>query len=92
MSESIMQDRKECYITHSTERLHKHHLMRGSHRKAAEKYGCWVWLRNDWHTDASYSIHNNPRLEMQLRQICQMNFEKIYGHEKWMQVFGKNYI
>lgn len=89
---SILQDRKECYVTHSTERLEKHHIMRGSRRKAAEKWGCWVWLRSDWHTGSSYAVHNNPRFEMQLKQICQMKFEELHGHETWMKVFGKNYL
>ncbi len=92
MADSILQDRKECYITHDTEGLHKHHIMRGSRRKAAEKWGCWIWLRADWHNMAAYGVHNNPRLEEQLRQICQMRFEELHWHDKWMEVFGKNYL
>jgi hypothetical protein len=92
MADSIMQDRKECFITHSTEGLDKHHIMRGSRRKAAEKWGCWVWLRHDWHNGAYYGVHNNPTLELQLKKLCQMRFEELYGHDKWMAVFGKNYI
>ena len=92
MADSIMQTSRECFVTHSTEGLHKHHIFRGSRRKAADKWGCWVWLRWDWHNGASYSAHNNPTFERQLKQLCQQEFEKRYGHEKFMTVFGKNYL
>ncbi len=92
MADSILQDRKECYITHDTDGLHKHHILRGGRRKAAEKWGCWIWLRYDWHNMAAYGVHNNPKLDEQLKQICQMKFEELYGHDKWMEVFGKNYL
>lgn len=90
--DSIMQDRKECYISKSTEGLHKHHVFRGSRRRASEKWGCWVWLRWDWHNGAHYGVHNNPELERWLMRECQKEFEKRYGHEKFMEVFGKNFL
>lgn len=92
MMDSIMQDRKECYICKDVHGLHKHHVFRGSHRKAAEKWGCWVWLRWDWHNGERYGVHNNPELERWLKRECQKEFEKRYGHEKFMEVFGKNYL
>ena len=42
--DSILQDRRECYITGATEGLHKHHVYAGSRRKAAE-HGAAAWLR-----------------------------------------------
>ena len=92
MSKSIMQEEKECYLTGATQGLHKHHIMRGSRRKQAETWGCWVWLRADWHTGTLYSVHEDKRLERQLQIECQQRFERLYGHEKWMRVFGKNYM
>lgn len=92
MSDSIMQDEKVCYLTGATEGLHKHHCMRGSQRKKAEEWGCWVWLRADWHVGTDYCVHADHQLEMCLRRECQRRFEERYGHEKWMQVFGKNYL
>ena len=92
MAKSLLQDEKKCYITGGTENLHQHHIFAGSRRRASDKWGCWVWLRWDWHNGASYGVHNNPALERQLKQLCQMEFEKLYGHEKFMEVFGKNYL
>ena len=92
MSKSIMQTQKKCFITGSTEGLNKHHIFKGPLRKAAEKYGCWVWLRYDWHNGASYGVHFNAQLDRDLKRLCQREFEKLHGHEKFMEVFGKNYL
>ena len=89
MSRSIMQAEKRCFITGATVGLDKHHCMHGSRRKAAEKWGCWVWLRHDIHM----RLHDiDKALDRQIQQECQHRFEALYGHEKWMQVFGKSYL
>lgn len=93
MAQSIMQDKKECYITGSTADLHKHHIYFGNpNRKHSEKYGCWVWLRSDWHNMAGYGVHFNKPFDFLLKQKCQREFEKRYSHEKFMEVFGRNYL
>ena len=44
---SIMQTRKECYITGSTYNLHKHHIFEGTGRRSqSEKYGCHLSVEN----------------------------------------------
>ena len=88
---SIMQDDKECYITHSTLGLHRHHIFGGAFRDKSEEYGCWVWLRHDYHVGTSYAVHHNKRLMNQLRMDCQKKFEELYGHDKFMEVFRKDY-
>ncbi len=93
MAKSIMQTDKECYITHSTSELHRHHIFYGNaNRKKSERYGCWVWLRSDWHNMADYGVHFNHGLDTYLKQECQRKFESIYGHEKFMSVFHRNYL
>lgn len=93
MSKSIMQSEKECYITHSTTGLHKHHIYGGANRNKSEKWGCWVYLRHEWHNTSNLGVHcGNTALDLELKQLCQMQFEKIYGHEKFMQEFGRNYL
>lgn len=37
-------------------------------------------------------VHFNRGLDMRIKQDMQRAFEKLYGHEKFMQVFGKNYL
>lgn len=93
MSKSIMQDEKECYLTGATEGLHKHHILHGTaNRKKAEQWGCWCWLRWDWHNMTRYSVHQDHNLDLKLKRECQMRFEALHGRETWMKVFGKNYL
>lgn len=93
MSKSIMQDSKECYITHRTEGLHKHHIFYGTaDRKKSEKYGCWVWLVPELHNASNSGVHFNKALDNELKQDCQKRFEEIYGHEKFMEIFGRNWL
>lgn len=84
-----MQDTKECYVTGATSWLDKHHDLHGPRRRAAEKWGCWVWLKHDIHM----ALHGgDTALDRRLKRECQSRFEELYGHEKWMQVFGKSYL
>ena len=92
MSKSIMQPdgEKVCYISGSRYNLDCHHCIPGTaNRKLSEKYGLTVWLRHDIHMD----LHErNNDLKMQLKQDAQRAFEEKYSHEKWMEVFGRNYL
>lgn len=92
MADSIMQTEKACLITGSTTQLCRHHIYASGRRKASEKWGCWVWLRYDWHNGASYGVHFNRDLDIRLKQQCQERFEKLYGHDKFMEVFGKSWL
>ena len=75
-------------MTGAERELDKHHCFHGSRRKAAEKWGCWVWLNHDVHMD----LHQrNTALDKQIKAECQKRFEELHGHETFMRVFGKNY-
>ena len=89
---SLLQAEKECYITGSTEGLHKHHIFFGPNRQNSEKYGCWVYLRADWHNMSDRGVHFNKELDLKLKREAQAAFEKKYDHEKFMEVFGRNYL
>ena len=89
MSSSILQDEKECYVTGSTQELDQHHIYHGPRRKAADKWGCWVWLKHEIHMRLHQS---DTELDRRLKRECQEAFEALYGHEKFMEVFGKSYL
>lgn len=90
---SIIQTKKECFITGDIYNLHKHHVFKGTaNRKLSEQYGLWVWLRADWHNLADYGVHFNKELDRKLKVLAQEKFEEKYGHNKFMEVFKKNYI
>lgn len=84
-----MQNDRKCYITGYQGELDMHHIFHGPRRKAADKYGCWVWLRHDIHME----LHDrNKELDRMLQKECQQRFEEIYSHQEFIDIFGKNYL
>lgn len=67
---------------------HVHHMLHGSRRKAADRYGLTCHLCRECHT----KLHDKGEHDRELEAIAQEAFEEIYGHDKFMTVFGKNYI
>lgn len=58
-------------------------------RKIADKWGVWVWLRHDIHME----LHDkNKEIDYQLKRDAQRAFEKLYSHEKWMELFRRSYL
>src|SRR5574344_1240180 len=92
MSKSILQNRKECYITHSTTGLHQHHVFGGANRNISEKMGFWVWLRYNLHNMSNDGVHEDFRLNLDLKQKCQKEFEKTHTRSEFMSLIGKNYL
>lgn len=92
MSKSILQEDKVCYVSGSRVNLERHHIMSGTaNRKLSERYGLWVWLNHDLHTGKNGAQYEKE-LNLRLKREAQMAFEQIYGHEKWMETFRKNYL
>jgi hypothetical protein len=59
-------------------------------RQLSIKYGMQVKVSNDIHSD----IHRYPLkgLDLDLKKEFQGIFESKYGHSKFMQLFGRNYL
>lgn len=90
---SIMQDKKECYITGDIFGLELHHVFTGSNRKNSETYGLKVWLRHDWHNEPPYGVHFDSEFMERLHIEGQMAFEKCCGsREDFVRIFGRNYL
>lgn len=105
MSKSIIQDTKECYLCRleAEEKgyfgrlpntgLHKHHFLHGYMRKKAEHFGLWAYVCAERHHEYGPDApHQNAEVDLKLKQIAQREFERIYGHERFMEEFGKNYL
>ena len=88
---SILQSRRECYLTRCTENLHKHHIFFGPLRDIAEKNGFWVWLRADLH-NGRYGVHFNRELDLRLKRECQARYEETHAREEFMKLIGRNYL
>lgn len=96
MSKSIIPQMKprQCFVCGCRRNLEVHHIMYGrGPRKQSERYGLTVVLCDMHHRYPPDGIHAGNRiLDMELRQVAQREFEKRYGHEKWMETFGRNYL
>lgn len=92
--QSIIQTENECFICHTTYNLDTHHCIHGtSGRKLADKWGLTIKLCKYHHT-GDQGIHQawNSGLDLQIKQLAQTKFEELYGHDRWMEIFGKNYL
>ena len=88
----IQPDLNECWFCHKREYLHKHEVFFGTaNRKKSIKYGMVVALCPEHHNMSSQGVHHNRRRDLELKRYAQKVFEEKYGHEKFMEVFGKSY-
>ena len=102
MAKSIMhnKDDRACYLCmllrddYDTRKdLQEHHAMPGTaNRRLSERYGLKVYLCMEHHTAGPQALHNNIKLRRLLQANAQIAFEKKYSHEKWMEVFRRNFI
>lgn len=102
MSKSILQEKRggECYLcklllgidTPAAYR-EEHHVMHGTaNRHLSEHYGLKVYLCPYHHRNGPEAAHRCRQTDILLKQEAQRAFEQKYGHEKWMEVFGRNYL
>lgn len=66
-----------------------HHCIFGKNRKKSEKYGLKIRLCYRCH-EALHSHANG--MDERYKRMAQKCFEGRYGHDKFMEVFGKNYL
>lgn len=98
MSASIMQSRRECYVCRkkynvaTVAGLEEHHVLNGPLRPMAERYGLKVWLCHRHHNEPGYSAHFDHHLRLDLKKQAQRDFESLYGHDRWMEETGKDYL
>jgi hypothetical protein len=68
-----------------------HEIFFGKHRQLSIKYGIQVHLCTEHHRGPA-GPHLNLRRNLELKQQGQRWFERLYGHEKFMKEFGRNYL
>ena len=69
-----------------------HHCMYGvANRKLADQYGLIVPLCVEHHRGKT-GVHQCRALDLGIKQLAQSKFEEQYSREKWMELFGRNYL
>ncbi len=91
--DSILQNKKECYVCGNAAALHSHHIFYGTaNRKQSEKYGMKCWLCA-YHHLSDVGVHFDKNLDMHLKKKAQRKFEELHGTRKdFIRVFGKSYL
>ena len=66
-----------------------HHMIFGANRRVwSDCYG----LVRDLCSSCHDRVHRDHMMELNYRKIAQKQFEDKYGHDKYMQIFGRNYL
>jgi len=85
-------DMEHCYKCGTTQNIHIHHCLYGSNHKMADKYGLLIPLCAKHHNMSDMGVHFDKDFDTEIKQMAQRKFELIYGHELWMEKFGRNYL
>lgn len=95
-SVSVLQGkRKVCYVSGQKTDLQKHHIFHGEgRREVSDRHGFWVYLQAKYHSAALGGLHAHPNsgLDLQLKRLCQREYEKVYGAEAFFEIFHEDFI
>lgn len=91
---SIMQNKRECFISGDTGTLARHEIYFGTaNRKKSKAYGFWVYLKPELHNMSNIGVHYNKRLDDYLKKECQRKFEALgHSREEFVKIIGRNYL
>ena len=69
-------------------------VISGRFRNKSEQYGLWVYLCASCHVTGNEAVHSARGIPYSnyLRKIAQERFEMVYGHDKWMKEFKRNWL
>ena len=85
-----------CSILHGDDHeqfTHCHHVIYGTAgRKLSEKYGLKVYLCPAHHEFSDEAVHRNREINLMLKKAAEIVFITRHSYDRWMKVFGKNYL
>ena len=89
----VARDMERCFVCGDTQHLHIHEVFFGTaNRKKSIEWGLYVPLCPEHHNMSNKGVHFNKTLDTKLKKYAQKKFEEKHGHEKFMEVIGKNYL
>lgn len=77
-----------CYLCGRNGPMHVHHMLHGSYRQAADRYGLTVHLCPECHAE----LHDHGYMDSVLEQEAQRTFEQAYDHDEFIRIFGKSWL
>ena len=90
---SIIQEKKECLVCHTTYNLHLHHIFFGTaNRKISDREGFTCYLCGHHHNLSNSGVHSNRELDLELKKVCQKKYEETHTREEFIKLIGKSYI
>ena len=93
--DSIMQNKKRCYVCGLYAPVEEHHIFFGNHnRRISEENGFKVWLCAEHHR-GTIGVHGKLGhvLDIKLKQECEKKYLN-QGHtvQDFIKLIGKNYL
>lgn len=85
-------DGERCYLCGKYLPVEWHHIFGGANRKNSERYGLVVPLCHMCHNEPPDGVHFNEEKNIELKKEGQLKFESIESHERFMEIFGRNYL
>lgn len=81
-----------CALTGEREHIVPHHIFSGPYKKASEEYGFILFLRKDWHTGQTYSIHEDRDFDLKTKRSCEEYYLSLgKSKEDFISEFGRWY-
>ena len=92
ISSIVTTEYHKCFICGSERNIENHHVFFGvANRKLSDKYGLTVPLCSYCHRGQNGVHKGNYQLDLYIKRYAQMQFEKEYSYEEFMELFGRNY-
>lgn len=88
----IQEDLTKCYVCGRPKQAIHEVFYGTANRKKSIEYGCYIALCGEHHNLSNKGIHFDKALDKYVKVETQKAFERIYGHEKYMEVFNKSYL
>lgn len=93
MESILIDDAHKCYMCRKEGRTELHHIYYGKNRKISDKNGFVVHLCRRCHREEN-GVHgkNGHLMDIFLKRMCQMEFERTHTRAEFMALIGKNYL
>ena len=94
MKQSILQDKKECFVCGFPFDLHLHHVFYGTaNRKLSDADGCVIYLCQFHHTGVQ-GVHYQHKLDLIIKEQCQKAWQETYNKttEDFIARYGRSYL